>query len=244
MRILRWTVFGLGGLAVLVTVLPFIPSNASAVRVWDFPRFQVAVLLAAVLVATPFLSSLRHGRTWGFAAALVGALAWQAYAIWPYTPLAETEVKAPAAASRTRGSRCWWRMCCQEQGRRATAGPCGTGQPGPCAARGNRRLVGPSVGTAKTGLSSCDKPAAGKQLRHPSVLSVRAGRAGSALSGRGVCAFNQDGPAPSLGCAHQSVRPASEAAALAGYGAAGRRTASRRPRKSGKRLPRPSSPAI
>jgi len=96
LKILRWTVFGLGGLAVLVTVLPFLPSNESAVRVWDFPRFQIAALLAAVLVATPFLSSLRHRRTWAFVAVVAAALAWQARAIWPYTPLAETEAKALA----------------------------------------------------------------------------------------------------------------------------------------------------
>lgn len=85
---------GLGALAVLVTVLPFIPSNESAIRVWDFPRLQVAVLLAALLVAAPFLLPPRKRETWGFAAAVAGALGWQAYAIWPYTPLAHTEAKA------------------------------------------------------------------------------------------------------------------------------------------------------
>lgn len=91
---MRWILIGSGGLAVLVTVLPFIPSNASAIRVWDFPRIQVALLLAAVLIAAPFLLSLRKRRSWAFGAVLAGALAWQAFAIWPYTPLAETEAKA------------------------------------------------------------------------------------------------------------------------------------------------------
>ena len=96
MSILRGILIGLGGLAVLMTVLPFIPSNESAIRIWDFPRIQIAVLLAAVLVITPFLLPLRSWRVWTFAAAVTGALAWQAYAIWPYTPLAETEAKALA----------------------------------------------------------------------------------------------------------------------------------------------------
>jgi endonuclease/exonuclease/phosphatase (EEP) superfamily protein YafD len=94
LKFVRWVLFGLGGLAVLMTVLPFVPSNESAIRIWDFPRFQVAALLAAVLIATPLLLPLRDRRTWAFAAALAGAFAWQAWAIWPYTPLVETEAKA------------------------------------------------------------------------------------------------------------------------------------------------------
>ena len=90
---------GLGGLAVLVTLLPLIPSNESAIRVWDFPRIQVAALLAAVLIAVPFLLSLSSGRTWAFAALVAGALAWQAYAIWPYTPVAEPEAKSLASCA-------------------------------------------------------------------------------------------------------------------------------------------------
>lgn len=97
MSILRWILIGMGGLAILVTVLPFIPSNESAIRIWDFPRIQVAVLLAVVLIAVPFFLPLRKRRTWAFGAALAGALGWQVYAIWPYTPLAETESKALAA---------------------------------------------------------------------------------------------------------------------------------------------------
>jgi endonuclease/exonuclease/phosphatase (EEP) superfamily protein YafD len=96
LRILRWVLFGLGGLGVLATVLPFVPSNESAIRIWDFPRFQVAVLLAAVLIATPLLLPLRDRRTLAFGAVVAAALAWQAWAIWPYTPLAPTEAKAPA----------------------------------------------------------------------------------------------------------------------------------------------------
>jgi endonuclease/exonuclease/phosphatase (EEP) superfamily protein YafD len=96
LRILRWVLFGLGGLGVLATVLPFVPSNESAIRIWDFPRFQVSVLLAAVLIATPLLLPLRDRRTLAFGAVVAAALAWQAWAIWPYTPLAPTEAKAPA----------------------------------------------------------------------------------------------------------------------------------------------------
>lgn len=97
MRILRWIFVGLGVLAVFVTVLPFIPSNESIIRIWDFPRIQIAVLLAALLTATPFLLPFRNPRTWALGAVLAGSLAWQAYEIRPYTPLAETEAKALAS---------------------------------------------------------------------------------------------------------------------------------------------------
>lgn len=93
MRILRWILIGLGGLAVLVTALPMIPTNESTVRIWDFPRIQIAILLAGVLLAAPIVLPFRDRRTGAFAAVLAAALGWQAYAIWPYTPLVETEAK-------------------------------------------------------------------------------------------------------------------------------------------------------
>lgn len=90
----RWILMALGGLGVVLTVLPFIPSNHSLIRVWDFPRMQVAALLVIVLIAAVLVLDMRIWQTWAFCAVLAGALAWQAYSIWPYTPLANTEVKA------------------------------------------------------------------------------------------------------------------------------------------------------
>ncbi|MBY0226004.1 MAG: endonuclease/exonuclease/phosphatase family protein [Hyphomicrobium sp.] len=97
MRLLGWILTGLGGLAVLATVLPIIPSNEAAIRIWDFPRLQIAALLATVLVATPFVISARSGRAFSFVAVLVAALAWQVHAIWPYTPISQIEAKAVAS---------------------------------------------------------------------------------------------------------------------------------------------------
>lgn len=96
MNIFRALLIVLGGLAVLVTVLPLIPSSESAIRIWDFPRIQVAILLASVLIAAPFVLRLRSARVWAFFAVLAASLTWQAHAIWPYTPLAEIEAKALA----------------------------------------------------------------------------------------------------------------------------------------------------
>lgn len=78
-------IVGLG--VVLTTVLPFVRKGYWWVRVWDFPRVQIAVIglvdLAALLVLGP-LGALQAG----VAAALALAVGYQAYRIWPFTPFA------------------------------------------------------------------------------------------------------------------------------------------------------------
>ncbi|WP_034855295.1 endonuclease/exonuclease/phosphatase family protein [Sinorhizobium sojae] len=90
----RWAVIGLGSLGVAATVVPFIPSDEWWIRIWDFPRIQVAVLLAVMLGAVPFSLPIRRRRTAAFAVALTVALGWQIFAILPYTPIVATEAKA------------------------------------------------------------------------------------------------------------------------------------------------------
>lgn len=104
MRVLRWIVGAVGALAILVTVLPLVPSNEAWIRIWDFPRMQIAVLLAVVLVSAPLVFPLRR-REFAFMAAAAAALAWQAYAIWPYTPLHPTQAKAVAECEAGSGIR-------------------------------------------------------------------------------------------------------------------------------------------
>lgn len=88
-----WTALGLGSAGVAVTLLPLLPSDESFIRVWDYPRVQVAMLLAAVLLATPWvLRPFTRGRMF-FAAAVAGALAWQVARILPYTPVHPVEAK-------------------------------------------------------------------------------------------------------------------------------------------------------
>jgi len=108
MSVWRSLLLGLGALAVLVTAVPFLPSNDALVRIWDFPRQGIAGLLAAVLIATPFAWP-RTRRTFGFVAVLAAALAWQVVAIWPYTPLGPTQAawaeSCPADARLSSGQR-------------------------------------------------------------------------------------------------------------------------------------------
>lgn len=91
---LRWVVAVLGLAAVVVTVLPFVPSNQWWIRVWDFPRTQAAAVLAVALLATPFVFALKRPRTLLLVTVLTLALAWQVYRIAPYTAVYPEEAKA------------------------------------------------------------------------------------------------------------------------------------------------------
>jgi len=89
--ILRWTVLGFGGAALAATALAFLPSDEAWIRIWDFPRLQLALVLAAVLIMVPFVLLWRRWPALCFAAALAAAWAWQLYLIAPYTLAAATQ---------------------------------------------------------------------------------------------------------------------------------------------------------
>jgi endonuclease/exonuclease/phosphatase (EEP) superfamily protein YafD len=91
--VLRWLVIGVGGLAIVLTLLPMIPSNKLWIRIWDFPRIQIAVVLAIVLLAAPLVFSLGRSSL-SLMAVAAAALAWQLYGIWPYTPFHPIQAKA------------------------------------------------------------------------------------------------------------------------------------------------------
>jgi endonuclease/exonuclease/phosphatase (EEP) superfamily protein YafD len=87
----------LGGLAIVATLLPMWHTTRWWVRVCDFPRFQVAVLAVAILVALPLLRRPQGAAEWAFLLALAGAFLWQMTWIWRYLPGAPREVKAGSA---------------------------------------------------------------------------------------------------------------------------------------------------
>lgn len=98
------TVFLTGGAALvaLATFLPAFRTTAWWVRVFDFPRLQIAAVGAAVLaLALAFASPLWLKAALG--AVVAGSLAYQAAIIGPYTPLAAQE--SPAARRAGRGGR-------------------------------------------------------------------------------------------------------------------------------------------
>ncbi|KKW68963.1 endonuclease [Lampropedia cohaerens] len=70
------------------------------VRVWDFPRAQLAVLLAAVLVLQVLLLDRGHPANWGVMAATLAALVYQLCWILPYTRLWRPEVRRAAQENK------------------------------------------------------------------------------------------------------------------------------------------------
>ena len=63
------------------------------VRLWDFPRIQIAgaAVLSAVIYRAFFFDDDTVG--WAFLAATAATAAWQLYNIFPYTPLARVQVE-------------------------------------------------------------------------------------------------------------------------------------------------------
>lgn len=93
MTLLRVAFSIFGGLLVFATALPLVPTNDWWIRIWDFPRIQVAVLIGLVLIAMPLVLNRRLLRTWALVFGLLVAITYQLMSIWPYTPLHTSEVK-------------------------------------------------------------------------------------------------------------------------------------------------------
>lgn len=88
-------------LFIALTLLPFIRSPAWWIRVWDYPRLQLATVLGVLLLANVILLYVSpEGTTLSAVSLTIAtalACAWQAHSIWPYTP-AHTVQSLPARA--------------------------------------------------------------------------------------------------------------------------------------------------
>lgn len=93
--------FGLGLAA--ASFLPLIDSDDWWIRIFDFPRAQVAAGLALAVVGAILLLPRCRATTWGLVLVLLAALGLQLHRIWPYTAL--HPVQAEAAASCAAGER-------------------------------------------------------------------------------------------------------------------------------------------
>src|SRR5687768_3030357 len=84
----------LGGFVIAVTILPFLPWKVWWVRIWDFPRFQLAVVGAVALlgavIANEGAPSLEF---WLFVGALTGVVLFQTALVWRFSRLAPFEVE-------------------------------------------------------------------------------------------------------------------------------------------------------
>jgi endonuclease/exonuclease/phosphatase (EEP) superfamily protein YafD len=96
---MRAVLIGLGLVLVAATVLPLVRRDEWWIRVFDFPRLQVTVALAATLPAYLLVRDDPGPAEHAFLAALGASLAYQAYRMYPYTPLARREVQPSRRAT-------------------------------------------------------------------------------------------------------------------------------------------------
>lgn len=101
MQIAQWAAVALGVLAVVLTLLSLVPSPHWAVRLWDFPRLQIAVAGGVAATAYGTLFFARRPAEWVFLAAVAAASLWQLRKVYPYTWLAPIQVQR---STRPRGA--------------------------------------------------------------------------------------------------------------------------------------------
>ena len=80
-----------------VTVLSLVRTAKWWVRVWDYPRSQVAMALG-VMLPVQVLTLPMTAATLGLLVLTLACLAWQLSCVYPYTPLKPLQV-APANAT-------------------------------------------------------------------------------------------------------------------------------------------------
>ena len=99
---LKAIVSTVGAMLILSTLAPVSGSQKWWIRVWDFPRLQIAAALALVLVAFSLSHDLSNHFELFFLAALAGCLIYQAFTILPYTPFMAATVRS----RRSHGATC------------------------------------------------------------------------------------------------------------------------------------------
>lgn len=81
-----------GGIAVVLTLLPFIAIDYWWIRVFDFPHFQLTVLTFIALLAYFIRFNINQKNDYIFVGVLLACFLFQLSKIYPYTPLAKFEL--------------------------------------------------------------------------------------------------------------------------------------------------------
>jgi endonuclease/exonuclease/phosphatase (EEP) superfamily protein YafD len=102
---MKFGVFAIGSGLIALTVLSQLRSARWWIRFADFPRFQVAVLLALVGLAHAVSFDRSSLLDIGFGVALAGSLAYQGLRIYPYTPLASRDIRDALPGDEARSLR-------------------------------------------------------------------------------------------------------------------------------------------
>ena len=85
MKVGSFSIGALASLLVVLTALPLATSTQWWVRIWDFPRLQIAALLVISLLAIGLRLGWRQPLSWLLMPALLLSLSYQIRWIWPYT---------------------------------------------------------------------------------------------------------------------------------------------------------------
>ena len=90
---IRAVTFGIGALTVVASIVPIWRTTKWWVRIWDFPRFQIALVALILLVTTPLLHPPEGLLDWMLLGSLVGVVLWQSTWVGPYMPGSPRPVK-------------------------------------------------------------------------------------------------------------------------------------------------------
>ena len=93
LKALQWVALLLGGLMVAGTLLSFSRSARWWVRIWDFPRVQIAVIAAVSGGVYTWLFYDGGWPDWAFVISTGAVALWQTRKILAYTPLARVQVQ-------------------------------------------------------------------------------------------------------------------------------------------------------
>ena len=78
---------------IIATAVPLVRGGAWWIRIFDFPRLQIAVISLVVVLAYPFLIQDFGPMDAVFLPLLALSFAYQSYMMFPYTPLAKKQVE-------------------------------------------------------------------------------------------------------------------------------------------------------
>ncbi len=90
---MEYFLVAVGILMLVVTVLPFSKNEAWWIRIFDFPRIQIAVISAVVLASYLLFANDYDSGDYVFIAALGLGTLYQIYSMLPYTPLSRKQVQ-------------------------------------------------------------------------------------------------------------------------------------------------------
>ena len=102
MKAARLILLTLCALLVLITILPLWETDRWWVRLWDFPRLQVAALLIVGILLMVWVGPRKGRLFWTATGAMLAALAWQATHFIAYLPPWPKQVASVAACPEGR----------------------------------------------------------------------------------------------------------------------------------------------